>query len=220
MIIARTKEDGLQSSLGLLICMQITGNLYLGNQMDSENQQRYQTPIALACLPTGGVSVPSCRNQSSTQNHIFDRQSSEILKLLRSGQVLMVNSRRRNGLILYKGFHAEFAGPGAAVGNFYDRDCDLAIPVGNLSLLTPESHEERQKAYLIRRQWIRLMKQITEKSIPQQRVQKILEQFEQYFDSQTVSQIPDEAFARLIGVLPQTANVVRHTASSLAAEDS
>lgn len=198
--------------------MQTTGNLYLGNQMDSENQPRYQTPMTLACLPVGSVSFanycnPSTHNTQSVSSS--ERQGSEILKLLRSGQVLMVNSRRRNGLILYKGFHAEFAGPGAAVGSIYDRDCDWALPVGNLSLLTPESHEERQKAYLIRRQWIRLMKQITEKSLPQQRVQKILEQFEQYFDSQTVAQIPDEAFARLVGVLPQTANVVRNTAAIL-----
>lgn len=186
--------------------------------MDSENQPRYQTPMTLACLPVGSVSFanycnPSTHNTQSVSSS--ERQGSEILKLLRSGQVLMVNSRRRNGLILYKGFHAEFAGPGAAVGSIYDRDCDWALPVGNLSLLTPESHEERQKAYLIRRQWIRLMKQITEKSLPQQRVQKILEQFEQYFDSQTVAQIPDEAFARLVGVLPQTANVVRNTAAIL-----
>lgn len=180
--------------------------------MDSENQQRYQTAITLACLPIGNGYFSDCRDQCITSDNA-DHSSSEILRLLRSGQVLMVNSRRRNGLILYKGFHAEFAGPGAAVGSIYDRDCDCAIPVGNLSLLTPESHEERQKAYLIRRQWIRLMKQITEKSLPQQRVQKILEQFEQYFDSQTVSQIPDEAFARLVGVLPQTANIVRNTAS-------
>ncbi|MUL36394.1 hypothetical protein [Gloeocapsopsis dulcis] len=183
--------------------------------MDSENQQRYQTAIALACLPIDNVYLSGCRDQCTTRNDSGDHSASEILKLLRSGQVLMVNSRRRNGLILYKGFHAEFAGPGAAVGSFYDRDCDWALPVGNLSLLTPESHEERQKAYLIRRQWIRLMKQITEKSQPQQRVQKILEQFEQYFDSQTVSQIPNEAFARLIGVLPQTANIARSVASSI-----
>jgi len=64
--------------------------------------------------------------------------------------------------------------------------CQLGI------FFTPESHE-RQKAYLIRRQWIRLIRQITEKPVPQQRVQKILEQFEQYFDSETVAQLPDEA---------------------------
>ena len=138
-----------------------------------------------------------------------DRSALKILELLHGGQVLMVNNRRRNGLILYKRYHAEFAGPGAAVGGFYDRDCGQALPVGHLSLLSPESHEERQRAYLIRRQWIRLIKQITEKPVPTQRVQKILEQFELYFDSETVAHLPDVAFALLVGVLPQTVRRVR-----------
>lgn len=136
-------------------------------------------------------------------------QSSEILKLIHSGKVLMVNSRKRNGLILFKEYHAEFAGPGAAIGGDYDSDCQGILPIGNISLLTPECHEERQKAYLIRRQWIRLIKQITEFPIAQQRIQKILDQFEVFFSAEIVADIPDTAFARLVGVLPQTVAIVR-----------
>lgn len=177
--------------------------------MDSENQQRYQTALALANHSLSNICVTGSLSSSGMKNGSEDDKTSELLKLVRSGQILMVNSRRRNGLLLYKRYHAEFAGPGAVVGGLYDQDCEWVLPVGNLSLLSPESHEERQKAYLIRRQWIRLMKQITEKPVPQQRVQKILEQFEQYFDSGTVAQVPDEAFARLVGVLPQTIRGVR-----------
>ncbi len=179
--------------------------------MDSGNHQRYQAAMALIDLAAKGVWVASSFGASEMTNPSEEKNASEIVKMLHSGQVLVVNSRRRNGLILYKGFHAEFAGPGAAVGSIHDLDCTLALPVGNLSLLSPDSHEERQKAYLIRRQWIRLMKQITEKPVPQQRVQKILEQFEQYFDSETVAQLPDEAFALLVGVLPQTVSAVRRS---------
>jgi hypothetical protein len=136
-------------------------------------------------------------------------QSSEILKLIHSGKVLMVNSRKRNGLILFKEYHAEFAGPGAAIGGDYDIDCQGILPIGNISLLTPECHEERQKAYLIRRQWIRLIKQITEFPIAKQRIQKILDQFEVFFSAEIVADIPDPAFARLVGVLPQTVTIVR-----------
>ncbi len=182
--------------------------------MDSENHQRYQTTVSLADLAAKSICIASSFGASEMTNPSEEKNAPEIVKMLHSGQVLVVNSRRRNGLILYKGFHAEFAGPGAAVGSIYDLDCKLALPVGNLSLLAPDSHEERQKAYLIRRQWIRLMKQITEKPLPQQRVQKILEQFEQYFDPETVAQLPDEAFALLVGVLPQTVSAVRHSYSS------
>ncbi len=182
-------------------------------QIDSENQQRYRTALELADSAVSGICVTSSCGSSDMTNGSEDPNASSILKLLHSGQVLMVNNRRRNGLLLYKRYHAEFAGPGAAVGNLYDRDCELALPVGHLSLLSPESHEERQKAYLIRRQWIRLIRQITEKPEPQQRVQKIIEQFEQYFDSETVAQLPDEAFALLVGVLPQTVRLVRRKGS-------
>lgn len=181
--------------------------------MDNEIQQRYQPALALADPISRICITGSCGSTPMTHNHEH-QNASEILKLLHSGQVLMVNSRRRNGLILYKRYHAEFAGPGAAVGSFYDQDCEWALPVGNLSLLSPESHEERQKAYLIRRQWIRLMKQITEKPLPQQRIQKILEQFEQYFDTETVTHLPDDAFALLVGVLPQTVFLLRQTSAS------
>lgn len=85
------------------------------------------------------------------------------------------------------------------------------IPVGNLSLLRPDTHEERQKAYLIRRQWIRLTQQFTDQSMPIQRSQMILNQFENYFDQETIARIPDEAFAQLVGVLPFSVRLARRT---------
>lgn len=135
--------------------------------------------------------------------------ASEISDLLRYGHLLMVNSRRKNGLILYKKYHAEFAGPGAAVGSFFDLDCQRVLPVGDLSLIPPTSHDERQKAFLIRRQWIRLTQQFTDSSVPLKRAQMILNQFEVYFDQDTISQIPDEAFSLLVGVLPYTIRTAR-----------
>lgn len=125
----------------------------------------------------------------------------------------MVNSRRRNGLIIYKQYHAEFAGPGAAVGSFFDVDCHYALPVGELSLICPDDQEERQKAYLIRRQWIRLTHQLTDNPLPSQRAQMILNQFDNYFGANTVAQIPDEAFALMVGVLPHTVSLVRQGVS-------
>ncbi len=183
--------------------------------MDSRIQQYYQPALALADAPVSSIGVTSSCGSTGMTNANEGQNASEILQLLHSGQVLMVNSRRRNGLIIFKRFHAEFAGPGAAVGGVYDRDCQGALPVGNLSLVSPETHEDRQKAYLIRRQWIRLLKQITEKPSPQQRVQKILEQFEQYFDEETVSGMPEEAFALLVGVLPQTVRMIRQASGTL-----
>jgi hypothetical protein len=126
-------------------------------------------------------------------------------------ELLIVNARRRNGLILYKRYHAEFAGPGAAVGGLFDRDCQRALPVGNLSLISPESPDERQRAYLIRRQWVRLTKEITRNPVPLQRAQNLLNQFDGFFGAEIIAQLPDVALALLVGVLPQTISIARST---------
>ncbi|MEG3896015.1 MULTISPECIES: hypothetical protein [unclassified Microcoleus] len=135
--------------------------------------------------------------------------SSLLLAEINSGKLLMVDSRRRNGLILIKRFHAEFAGPGAAVGGAFDVDSVQAIPVGDFCLVCPQSPEERQKAFGIRRHWVRLTEQLTAKQAALERAQMILIQFEQYFDSETVAQIPDRALALLVGVFPQTIRAAR-----------
>ena len=124
-------------------------------------------------------------------------------------ELLIVSPRRRNGLILFKRYHAEFAGPGAAVGGLIDRDCQRVLPVGNFSLISPESSEERQRAYLIRRQWVRLTIEITDNPTPLQRAQRILNQFEGFFESEIIAQLPDEALALLVGVLPDTIRKAR-----------
>jgi hypothetical protein len=136
---------------------------------------------------------------------------SDILTQLHNGQLLIINSRKRNGLILFKSFHAEFAGPGAAIGGMFDRDCRDILPVGDLSLLKMANDEERQKAYRIRRQWIRLTQQITDNPLPTERVKTILQQFNNYFEAETVALLPNDAFALLVGVLPQTVGRVRRS---------
>jgi hypothetical protein len=76
-------------------------------------------------------------------------------------------------------------------------------------LISPESSEERQRAYLIRRQWVRLTIEITDNPTPLQRAQRILNQFEGFFESEIIAQLPDEALAFLVGVLPETIRKVR-----------
>lgn len=129
---------------------------------------------------------------------------------LQQGELLIVNPRRKNGLIIYKTYHAEFAGPGAIIGGQFDRDVSKLLAVGNLSLVTPSNSQARKQAYKMRRQWVKLTKQIIDNPHPTQRAQVILNQFEHWFDVATVADLPDEAFALLVGVLPQTIRKVRN----------
>ncbi len=154
---------------------------------------------------TGSVfqcSLSSVDSSHCPSNFLQCEDVSNLLEKIQQGQLMMVDRRRRNGLILYKKYHAEFAGPGAAIGGQVDRDCQGVLPVGNLLLLELASHEERQESYKIRRQWIRLTHQFTENKLPTKRAQMILKQFETYFDEDTIARIPDEVFAMLVGVLP------------------
>ncbi|HIK38176.1 MAG: hypothetical protein NZ901_10920 [Geminocystis sp.] len=125
-------------------------------------------------------------------------------QFLREKSLLVVNPKRKNGIILIKKYYAEFAGPGAVIGGCFDQDVCDAIALGKLSLLKPKNYEERRRAYLLRRQWVRLMKQITDNPIPRQRAQIILNQFEHWFDRETAAKIPDEVFALMVGVFPET----------------
>ena len=137
--------------------------------------------------------------------------SEDILAQIKSQKLFIVNPRRKNGLIVYKKYHAEFIGPGAIVGGQFDLNAVDIIFVGNLSLIEPQNSEERRKAYKMRRQWVKLTKQITDNPIAIERAQVILNQFENWFDVETVENLPDEAFALLVGVLPQTIRKVRNS---------
>lgn len=139
----------------------------------------------------------------------------ELLHQLRSQKQWVINPRRKNGIILYKPYHAEFAGPGAVIGGVFDTDVVEILPVGNLSLIEAQDTEEKKRSYLIRRQWIRLFTKILDNPEPIERGQVILNQFEHWFDAETAYNVSNYAFACLIGVLPQTIAQVRHTGERL-----
>ncbi len=132
-----------------------------------------------------------------------------ILAYLRDGKMLVVG-RRRNGVILYKRHHAEFAGPGAIVGGVFDEVEDV-LPIGNLILTPPADTDQRQHAYMTRRQWILQTRQITSQPDPEERAREILERFEMWFSAEVTERVPDQTFALLIGVLPSTVRQARQS---------
>jgi len=175
--------------------------------MDSEQRRRYQTAM-----------ISTYYSETTFLDHFVmpdgteQSQGSDTLSLLQTGKVFIVNSRRRNGLILFKRYHAEFAGPGAAVGGLFDLECSRVIPVADFGLVYPESYEERQQAYVIRQQWIRSTQKVTHNPVPLQRATELLTVLVECFDCDTVAQLPDDALAMLVGVLPKTIKMARRKA--------
>ena len=159
----------------------------------------------------GSANRPAAAKAESTAAFSPSPRHARLLSSLKSQELSLVNPRRKNGLIVYKKYHAEFIGPGAIVGGSFDLDVIDIIPVGNLSLVSPQNSQERRQAYKMRRQWVRLTKQIIDNPHATERAQVILNQFEHWFDAETVANLPDEAFALLVGVLPQTIRKVRNT---------
>ncbi|MCL1471022.1 hypothetical protein [Argonema antarcticum] len=141
--------------------------------------------------------------------------STQVLTQLSSGQLLTIDPRRRGGLIVCKRHHAEFAGPGSAVGGVCDIDSSKVIPVGDLGLTHPESYQERQKAYAMRQKWFRFTQKAMESSVPLQRAQAILFLLDKYFGFETVNHLPDEVLGQLVGVLPKTMKMGRQCMANL-----
>lgn len=150
-----------------------------------------------------------------TEPKIWDNTSGDPLVAITSGHLWAVDRQRRNGLILLKPHYAEFAGPGAAVGGCFDQDCLAVLPLGKWRLLYPTESDDRLTAYSIRLQWLRLTSRFTTLADPHQRAQKILEQFEQYFDRPALDGLSDETLAALVGVLPPTMAQARDQRASL-----
>lgn len=136
-------------------------------------------------------------------------ESTALLNTLNSGQLLMLEPSKRNAIIICKAFHAEFAGPGAAVGGPLDIESAGIIPIGDVSFLHPQTYEERQTAFAKRMHWIRWLQQATDNPIPIQRARILLFSLEEFFSALEVSALPSEVLARLAGVLPQTLDSAR-----------
>jgi hypothetical protein len=138
-------------------------------------------------------------------------QTTEILSQLQSGQLLRVNGKPGNALIICHRHHAELAGPGAAVGGVFDVNCGRVIAVGKISIVYPESRIERQKAYALRQQWMLFTQQAMESWVPLQRARNLLILLHKYFAPQIIDELPDEVLAQLVGVLPKTIGMVRQS---------
>lgn len=138
-------------------------------------------------------------------------QPTEILSRLHTGQLLRVNGDRGNAIVICHRHHAELAGPGAAVGGLFDLDCSRVIPVGNVSLVYPESRIARKTAYQFRQRWILFTQHAMKSYVPLERAEHILMLLYKYFDPKLIDQLPDEIISQLVGVFPKTIGMVRQS---------
>lgn len=146
------------------------------------------------------------RVNSQTAHVLPTELSGEALNL---APLLAVSEHKRSGLILCKPYHAEFAGPGAAIGTLIDQECTAIVAIGSPEIIELLTHEDRQQAYGRRIQWTRWLHKITDNPDPILRTEKLFAGFEAFFGSAILSSLSDEVLALLAGVLPPTIAIVR-----------
>lgn len=120
-----------------------------------------------------------------------------------------ISEHKKSGLILCKQYHAEFAGPGAAVNCGVEPAYRAVIAIGSPELISTTTFEDRRRAYGRRIQWGRWLQKIVEHPDPQMRSEKLLAGFEEFFGRQVVVGLPSEVLALLAGVFPGTIEQVR-----------
>lgn len=123
--------------------------------------------------------------------------------------LLMVSEHKKSGLILCKEFHAEFAGPGAALGSPVEQPYKAVIAIGSPEIVAATGEHDRSRAYGLRIQWGRWLYKIADHEDPVVRVEKLLAGFEGFFGRSVVMSIPSEVMALLVGVLPMTVEQVK-----------
>lgn len=122
---------------------------------------------------------------------------------------LAISEGKKCGLIFCKAFHAEFAGPGSAVGDPMEQDAEQVIAVGCPSLLPIQSTAQLHLAYKHRLHWMRWLQRIVDYADPFLRVERLLTSFEAFFGLDVVVGLPDSVLAALVGVLPQTVELFK-----------
>ncbi|MBL1178877.1 hypothetical protein [Pantanalinema sp. GBBB05] len=123
--------------------------------------------------------------------------------------LIAVGESKRSGLILCKEHYAEFAGPGAAVGSSVEQHYTTVIAIGAPEIVEVTTHEDRQRAYSRRIQWVRWLHKIVDHPDPIQRVEKLFAGFDAFFGNEVLANLSDDILARLAGVLPQTVATLR-----------
>lgn len=123
--------------------------------------------------------------------------------------LLVVGEQRKSGLILCKEFHAEFAGPGAALCSPAEQPYKAVIAIGSPDIMTASNETDRSRAYGLRIQWSRWLYRIADQENPIDRVEKLFAGLEGFFGRSVVMSLPSEVLALLVGVLPHTVDQVK-----------
>lgn len=143
-------------------------------------------------------------NQVDASKALMVKQSNQPIQLLKTGQLLALAENSQAGLIIQKRYHAEFVGPGAAVGGIFDLSCTAVFTLGKVEFWVPSTAAQRSQTYQNRIACIEKMRQIIDVQSPLRRAYLIIKQLSHWYSREEVATIPEEALGKLVAVLPET----------------
>jgi len=140
----------------------------------------------------------------STLNDEFTSHNAALLRRLTNGHVLAIAPDSVGGLLLVKPHFVDFAGPGAAVGGEFDRNCIAIYQLGSVRFQALLGQRDREEAIQTRLTYAEQLSVILDVPHPLQRGCLIIEQLSSWLPGNLSLTIPETLIAGLAGVLPRT----------------
>jgi hypothetical protein len=147
----------------------------------------------------------------------FSTRNTTLLRRLTSGQILTIAPDSMGGLLLIKPFYVDFAGPGAAVGGEFDRNCTAVYQIGTVRFQPLPTQRDRDDAIKTRITYAEQLSAILDVPHPLQRGRLIVEQLANWLPGNLSLTIPTEYIAALV-VLPQTIQFAWQAPKAIAAD--
>ncbi|MBD2183251.1 hypothetical protein H6S82_18075 [Planktothrix sp. FACHB-1355] len=138
--------------------------------------------------------------KSIPTNQIKPTLSCAPLSLFKSGQLLYLTPESEGGLILQNPYYADFVGPGAAVGSYFDIKCISVYAIGTVNFHAPVTYSERLQAFQRRMAYIDKLKEILLEPSRLDRACLLLTQLCEWLGDDEVRDIPHKLTAKLIAV--------------------
>lgn len=126
------------------------------------------------------------------------------LQFFESGQLLLLSTQQKAGLILQQPHFADFVGMGGAVGGNFDVKSVMVYPIGKVEFVVPDTYEQKRQAFQRRIAYMNSLHKITAVDAPLQRAFLIVRQLSLWVGQPEAQTIPLELVAQLVGVLPES----------------
>jgi hypothetical protein len=145
--------------------------------------------------------LPSQSSQNTPSRSASD-PNSVLLDRLRQGQLFALDPNYPGGLILFKSFYTDFAGPGSAIGGEFDRHCTAIYPVGPIRIQIVSTHVARQQTLHQRMTYAEKLANIASMPVSLRRSCMVVDCLCEWLSPAIAEQVSHELISKLVSISP------------------